>query len=171
MEKENIRVKRSLVIQSFAPLFLLLTIKHLDSDLYRGLICKFFYEIKESGLCIVLKAIHHQAFGGLFVSALGIAWLLTTIFIALGFKGMQSSGFISAGEQIIIANTETEGSAIFLVTYVLPLLTDDVSTFRGLVVFVLMLVMVIALLINSKTLQSAASISKNLLWSLSNENQ
>lgn len=150
MEKENIRVKRSLVVQSFAPLFLLLTIKHLDCSLYWALICKFFSEIRESGFLVVVKAFQHQAFGGLFVSALGLAWMIATLFIALGFKGIQNSGFISAGEQIIVGNTETEGSAIFLVTYVLPLLTDDVSTFRGLVVFILMLVMIIALLINSK---------------------
>lgn len=118
MKEENIRVKQSLVVQSFAPLFLLLTIKHLDVSLYWELICNFFVEINESGFEVVVKAIRHQAFGGLFVSALGLVWLIATLFIALGFRGIQYNGFKSAGEQIIIANTEAEGSAIFLVTYV-----------------------------------------------------
>ena len=42
VNRENIALKRSFVIQSFAPLFLLLTIKHLDIKIYVKLINKFF---------------------------------------------------------------------------------------------------------------------------------
>ena len=65
--------------------------------------------------------------------------------------GIQKAGFKSAGEQVIIDNTTNDSSATFLVTYVLPLLTDDVSTIRGLIVFLTMLVMVIVLLSRSNT--------------------
>lgn len=41
MQTENLNLKKSLVMQSFAPLFLLLTIKHLDLNLYVNLFCKF----------------------------------------------------------------------------------------------------------------------------------
>lgn len=151
MNKNNVRVKRSLMIQSFAPLFLLLTIKHLDIPLFLSLLQKFPTAWKQYGIALLWKAIHHPAFGGLLVSALGIAWLVLTAVIALGFKGMHTSGFKSAGESVIVAEVQNEGTASFLVTYVLPLLTDDLNTLRALVVFLLMLYMIISLLINSNT--------------------
>ena len=151
MNKNNMRVKRSLMIQSFAPLFLLLTIKHLDIPLFLSLIRKLPIAWKQHGIALLWKAINHPAFGGLLVSTLGIAWLALTVVIAFGFKGMHTSGFKSAGESVIVAEVQNEGTASFLMTYVLPLLTDDLSTLRALVVFLLMLSMIIALLINSNT--------------------
>ena len=150
MSKDNLRIKKSLILQSFAPLFLLLTIKYLDVYFYWNLIKRFFDGIKKNGLITLLVAIKHPAFGGMLVSALGVFWLILTIFIALGFKGVQTSGFNAAGEQIIITEDKSEGSATFLVTYILPLLTDDLSSLRELIVFLLMLAMIITLLINSK---------------------
>jgi len=149
MSKNNVRVKRSLMFQSFAPLFLLLTIKHLNIPLFLSLIRKFPIAWKQHGITLLWKAINHPAFGGLLVSALGIAWLALTAVIVFGFKGMHTSGFKSAGEFIIVAEVQSEGTASFLMTYVLPLLTNDLSTLRALVVFLLMLSMIIALLINS----------------------
>lgn len=151
MNKNNLRVKRSLMLQSFAPLFLLLTVKHLDLSLFWGLICKVPNSLKKNGLATLWGAVNHPAFGGLFVSVLGIVWLIMTLVIAIGFKGMHTSGFKSAGESVIVADVQGEGSASFLMTYVLPLLTDDLSSLRALFVFLLMLYMIIALLINSST--------------------
>lgn len=150
MRKDNLRIKRSLILQSFAPLFLLLTIKHLDFCLYWSLVYNFFDGIKKNGIITLLTAAKHPAFGGMFVSALGVFWLILTIIIAFGFKGIQTSGFKAGGEQIAVTEVQNEGSATFLVTYILPLLTDDLSSLRGLVVFLSILAMIIALLINSK---------------------
>lgn len=44
-----------------------------------------------------------------------------------------------------------DSGATFLVTYVLPLLTDNVESVRGLIVFLTMLIMVIMLLSSSNT--------------------
>ena len=151
MNKNNVRVKRSLMIQSFAPLFLLLTIKHLDIPLFWGLVRKVPDAWRQHGITLLWRVINHPAFGGLLVSALGVTWLVLTAVIAFGFKGMHTSGFKSAGESIIMNEVQSEGTASFLMTYVLPLLTDDLSSLRALVVFLLMLYMIIALLINSNT--------------------
>ena len=151
MSRNNVRVKRSLMLQSFAPLFFLLTIKHLNIRLFCGLISKVPGTWKQLGLATLWKIVTHPSFGSFVVSVLGITWLVLTIIIALGFKGMHTSGFKSAGESVIIAEVQSEGSASFLVTYVLPLLTDDLSSPRALIVFLLMLFMIIALLINSST--------------------
>ena len=151
MRKDNVRLKRSLMLQSFAPLFLLLTIKHLDCSLFWDLICKLPNALKQDGPIALWAAVNHPAFGSLFVSVLGIVWLLMTVLIAIGFKGMHTSGFKSAGKAVIVDDVQGEGSATFLVTYVLPLLTDNVSSLRELIVFLLMLYMIVALLINSNT--------------------
>lgn len=151
MQTENINLKRSLVMQSFAPLFLLLTIKHLDIDLYWDLVCKFIRTYNEKGVSAFLNAMHHPSFGSFIVSIMGISWLILTLIIALGFQGIQTANFRSEGENIIIGETQNDSGATFLVTYVLPLLTDDVESFRGLLVFFTMLIMVILLLTNSNT--------------------
>lgn len=96
-------------------------------------------------------AIKHPSFGSFVVSIIGIVWLMVTIAIAFGFNGIQKAGFKSAGEKIIIEDSPNDSGATFLVTYVLPLLTDDVESIRGLMVFLAMLIMVILLLVGSNT--------------------
>lgn len=149
MQKENLNLKRSFVFQSFAPLFLLLTIKHLNVSLYFSLFTKFIDTCAQTGIDAFRIAIHHSAFGGCIVSVIGMFWLIITIFIALGFNGMQNAGFKADGEKIVIENSQNDSGATFLVTYVLPLLTDDVDSIRGLIVFLTMLTMVIMLLTRS----------------------
>ena len=151
MNVENLRLKRSLILQSFAPLFVLLIIKHIKLGLYFKLSASFFRILFSEGFVAVSKAIENNNFGGYVVFFIGVIWLFATFIIAVGFKGMQTSGFKSAGETVLIEETQSDGGATFLVTYVLPLLTDDVSSIRGLVVFLTLLIMVIALLINSNT--------------------
>lgn len=136
-------------MQSFAPLFLLLTIKYLDISLYLKLIRKFIDTFPEARIKVFYVVLNHPSFGSFVVSLIGIIWLLFTVAIALGFGGMQEAGFKSAGEKIEIEELSNDGSATFLVTYVLPLLTDDVESIRGLIVFLAMLIMVILLLTNS----------------------
>lgn len=151
VQTENLNLKTSLVVQSFAPLFLLLTIKHLDINLYWGLVCKFISTLAEKGVVAFKIALDNTSFGGFVVSLLGIFWLVLTVAIALGFNGMQKAGFNALGERVIIEETSNDSGATFLVTYVLPLLMDDVSSFRGLIVFLTMLIMVIMLLTSSNT--------------------
>ena len=151
MQAENLNLKRSLILQSFAPLFLLLTIKHLDIDLCWRLLHKFFSVLFSRGAVAFSIALKHNLFGEFVISIMGICWLVLTIVVACGFNGMQKAGFKAAGEKILIEDEQSDNSATFLVTYVLPLLTDDVESFRGLVVFLAMLIMVIMLLISSNT--------------------
>lgn len=148
---ENLNLKRSLVVQSFAPLFLLLTIKHMNFDLYCKLVYKFISTLSQNGVSALSAAINHASFGGLVVSTMSICWLIFTAMIAFGFDGIQKAGFKAAGEQIIIEEITNDSGATFLVTYVLPLLTDDVGSLRGLIVFLTMLIMVIMLLSRSNT--------------------
>ena len=151
MREENLNLKRGLILQSFAPLFLLVLIKHLDISLHRSLFYKFIVFFTETGIKEVFIAVKNPAFGGFVVSVISVCWLIATIAIALGFNGMQKAGFRSEGEKIKVEDTPNDSGATFLVTYVLPLLTDDVESVRGLIVFLTMLIMVILLLTGSNT--------------------
>lgn len=150
MQKENLRLKKSLILQAFAPLFVLLAIKHLDVHLYLNLIQKFVDYVKMMRIGAALEtAIHNSAFGGFVISIIGIVWFIITVTIAFGFGGFQKSGFVSAGEKIKIEDLPNDNGATFLVTYVLPLITDDVNSIRGLIAFLIMLTMIILLLTQS----------------------
>lgn len=151
MDMENLNLKRCLVLQSFAPLFLLLFIKHFDISLYLKLVHRFFELLFNTGIRAFRVAVNHVSFGSFVISIISTIWLIVTIAIALGFNGMQKAGFKSAGEQIIIEDSPNDSGATFLVTYVLPLLTDEVESVRGLIVFLTMLIMVILLLTRSNT--------------------
>lgn len=151
MNAENMILKRSLVLQSFAPLFILLAIKHIGFGTFWHLVVSFITLFSDKGLVAVSIAIKNKNFGSFVIFIISLMWLFATLIIAIGFRGMQKSGFKSAGEQILIEDSQNDSGATFLVTYVLPLLTDDVSSIRGLIVFLVLLLMVIALLINSNT--------------------
>lgn len=151
MDNENLNLKRCLVLQSFAPLFLLLFIKHIDLSLYCKLIYSFFELLINNGIKSFSVAINHTSFGSFIITIIGSIWLLFTVAIALGFNGIQKAGFKSAGEQIIIEDSHNDSGATFLMTYVLPLLTDDVDSIRELIVFLMILIMVIFLLTQSNS--------------------
>lgn len=150
MKNDNPKIKRSLIVQSFAPLFLLLAIKYSHICTYYNLIGAFFNEIKNGFWETIDLAIQHPSFWGVAVFVISIIWLAVTIVIAFGFKGIQNNNLISAGEQIIVSERETDGGAVFLVTYVLPLLMDDINSWRSFLVFLVLLIMIVALLIHSK---------------------
>lgn len=151
MNIENLILKRSLVFQSFTPLFVLLAIKHIKIHTFWYLMVDFFKLFKSNELTTVALAVKNENFGSFIIFTISVMWILVTFIIAIGFRGMQKAGFKSAGEQILLEDSHNDSGATFLVTYVLPLLTDDVSSVRGLIVFLVLLTMVITLLINSNT--------------------
>lgn len=149
--KENIRLKHFLVIQSFAPLFVILLLKYAELE-YFTLTKKFFKSFVAVGICQSMQLVlHHPLFGGFVVFALSIAWLFLTIVVAIQYNKTQKQNFDSHGESISIGDSPNDGGATFLVTYVLPLLTDDVASVRGLIVFLVMLLFIIRLLSHSNT--------------------
>lgn len=151
MNIENSNLKICLVIQSFAPLFLLLIAKYCDIKLSLKLACSFFNHLCSTGIDAFGIAINHIYFGSFVISTIGIAWVAIASVIAIGVNGIQKAGFKLAGEKIKIEDSTNDSGAMFLVTYVLPLLTDDVKSFRGLIVFLMILTTIILLLARSNT--------------------
>lgn len=50
------------------------------------------------------------------------------------FKSMQMSGFVDAGEKFVIEEEITDSGITFFMTFVLPLLPDDVETLKGFII-------------------------------------
>ena len=89
MDIENLNLKRCLVLQSFAPLFLLLFMKHLDISLYLKLVHRFWEVLVNTGISAFSVAANHVSFGSFIISIISTIWLIITIVIAFGFNGMQ----------------------------------------------------------------------------------
>ena len=51
------------------------------------------------------------------------------------FKSMQMSGFVDAGEKFVIEEEITDSGITFFMTFVLPLLPNDVETLKGFIIF------------------------------------
>ena len=151
MNTENLVLKRSLMFQSFAPLFALLAIKYFNPAMFWHLTVSFVKLFSDKGMVAVPIAVANKNFGSFLIFMISFMWLLATFIVAIGFIGMQKSGFRSAGEKISIVGSPDTGNGIFLVNYILPLMINDVSSIRKLISFLLLLSTVIVVLIDSDT--------------------
>lgn len=151
MNTENLILKRSLMLQSFAPLFTLLAIKYFNPTKFWHLTVSFVKLFSDKGMVAVPIAVANKNFGSFLIFMISLMWLFATFIIAIGFTGMQKSGFRSAGEKISIVGLPDTGNGIFLVNYILPLMINDVSSIRKLIFFLLLLSTVIVVLIDSDT--------------------
>lgn len=147
--KENPALKRSLVLQSFSPLFLLLFIKHVYLIRMPVLIGKFFSALRTEGVSVVQRAVEHPLFWDFMIVAICLVWITITGLVALGFRGMQDSGFESKGENVVVSDDKKDAGISFLVSFVLPLLVDEVTGLREFIFFLTMLTMVLCLLIRT----------------------
>lgn len=146
MLKEDRKLKRFLVLQSFCPLFLLIFIQHVG---HGELVIRFFGSLFHGDWSVIGRAWKSSFLGDVVITVFCVLWFLITAIIAFGFKNLQDSGYDHHGEMIIIGSEKKDTGVTFLVTFVLPLLIDDVSTLRGFVFFFVLLIMVIYLLIQS----------------------
>lgn len=144
---ENKKLKRDLVLQSFAPLFLILCVKH--AHCYWRFLPSFFVKIRVHDWSVFHDIVKHAFWGDFVVFTISLIWVIWATLIYGGFIGILRVNFDSYGESLVVETDKRDTGAAFLVSFVLPLLIDDVSTLRGFIVFVLLLLMMIRLLINS----------------------
>lgn len=146
--KENISLKRSLILQSFAPLFILLFIKHFYFCM-PSLFLIFVKSLKYHRVLAFKMAFEHPLFWDAVLASISAGWLILTLIISLGFRGIQNSGFASKGENIVVSENKSDVGISFLVSFVLPLLVDEVASLRDFIFFLVLLAMVIILLTRS----------------------
>lgn len=146
MLKEDKKLKRFLVLQSFCPLFLLIFIQHVG---HGEQVIYFVSTFIHGDWSVIGRAWNSSFLGDVVITGLCLIWFLITAIVALGFRNLQNSGYDHHGEMIIIGSERKDSGVTFLVTFVLPLLVDDVSTLRGFIFFIVLLTMVIFLLMRS----------------------
>lgn len=144
--KEDKKLKRFLVLQSLCPLFLLVFIKHVGRS---NLIIRFMTPIFHGDWTVVGKVITNPALGDVIITLISVLWFLITVIVAIGVWFYQFSDYSSHGEFIIIGQVKKDSSVTYFVTYILPLMMDDVSTLSGFIFFLVLLGMVIYLLVRS----------------------
>lgn len=149
--KENVQLKMYLILQSFSPLFLLILVQHFRFDFFRAVRKSFqmaFFD--RAGIGEVLShIISYGSLGDLVVSIVCLAWLGGAFVIWVGFSGFQTDNFDSHGERIDIERNALDAGASYFVSFILPLLVNDVNTVRGFAVFALLLSMLILLIARS----------------------
>lgn len=139
----NNKLKLLLLLQSFCPLFVLVFIQHVG---HFELVLLFFKQFFHGDFSVLNKAIKSSAFGDVLIMIICAFWIIASIIIAFGFRNLENGGFDSHSEKIVIKSEKNDSGVTFFVSFILPLLVEDVSTIRGLILFVLILVMVIYLL-------------------------
>ena len=143
--KENLHLKRGLIIQSLSPVFVLLIIRHLHLD-YFHLIKSFFTHLETNPQGTVLKALGHPRFGEFLIIIVGLSWIVFSFISIPAFKATQNAGFVSKGEFAIEVSEEQDAAASFLMTFILPLLIDELSSPQYWISYILVIIVVYAVL-------------------------
>lgn len=143
---EDIKLKKVLILQSFCPLFILIFIKHIG---HFDLVYYFLKEIINGNFKVFKLAIRNPYFGEVVINIISILWFIITLIVTIGFRELQNGNYNSYGEMIRVKSEKKDAGISFLVTYIMPLLVDDVTTVRGFVFFCSLLFIEIYLLIKS----------------------
>lgn len=146
--KDNLHLKRGLITQSLSPVFALLIIRHVHLD-YPRLIGRFFSCVGKSPIETIMKALTHPRFGELLVIVGGIIWIVASLISIPAFKATQDAGFESRGEMVIAVEEQKDAAASFLMTFILPLLIDELSSPQYWFSYILVIVVAYAVLYQS----------------------
>lgn len=142
---ENKSMKGKLIMQSFAPLFLILFVKYFDIELI-AICVKFFAEIKTGRLIAVLDAVKHPLFETFLLEVFCLIWVAYSCLGIISFFNMQTANFNSQGEALKEIEKIPDSGVTFFMTYVLPMAMDDLNTMKGLIVFCLLMTMLFVLM-------------------------
>ena len=142
---DNLQMKRMLIMQSFAPLFLILFVKYFNTKLfYLGAI--FMKTIKKTPKETWVKMIDHPLCITLFLEVFCFLWVLYSICSIRGFAVSQRANFVSAGESLVEIEKISDSGVTFFMTYVLPMAMDDLDTLKGIIVFGILMIMLFVLM-------------------------
>lgn len=146
--RENRYLKWLLIIQSFFPLFFLALIR--CYSIYRlKLILQFIMGLFQGNFGVVSIALRHSELFSVTLLCICIIMLATGVMIYVLFNKTQKSGFKEENEKIIVDADTTENSAVFFVTYITPLVLDDMGECRGFLSFTAIIVVLILLMRNT----------------------
>lgn len=141
---ENKLVRRLLIWQSFLPLAVLLLIQNFDFKVLM-LTRKFFLTSRREGiypaLCVMVS--HSKALN-YFIMIGCILWIIRSLYATKQFHNIQFFNFIES-DDIQITNASTETGATFFVTFIMPLLVNDLEKPQNFLIFMVLLFIMILL--------------------------
>lgn len=144
----NAKLKRGLITQSLSPAFVLLVIRHFHTG-YLHIVRRFFKALATEPCIAIEVAWKHEMLGELIIFLIGIVWIIWSLLYIPAFAGTQSHGFHSHGEQIVSVEEKRDAAASFLMTFILPLLIDELTTPQYWISYLLVIVVVYAVLYQS----------------------
>lgn len=140
--KENKKLKFALIFQSFGPLFFILCVKHFHCE-YGHLINSFVQSWD------IQKSLNHSLFGEMVIFGIGIVWLIYSVICIPAFSGTQKAGFNSYGEMLADVEELKDSGASFMMTFLLPLLIEDLDSIHGLITYIIVIFFVFIILYKS----------------------
>lgn len=146
--KENKYLKWLLIVQSFLPLFFLVIIRCYGKARIR-LVLRFVSELFRGNLKAIGTALNHSEIYGTSLLCLCTILLLCGLGIYIHFRKCQSFGFQEEGKKIVIDADVTENSVAFFMTYITPLVLDDIDESRGFFSFIAIVALLILLMRNT----------------------
>lgn len=142
---ENKSMKRKLIIQSFAPLFLILAIKNFTCELC-GLGGRLLQRFGEQGWKALLRIPCHPLFLTCVLETICVVWIVYAAVSIFSFRDLQKANFQSQGERLEKVRKISDSGVTFFMTYVLPMALDDIATKKGFLIFVFIMAMLYVLM-------------------------
>jgi len=137
-----------LILQSFLPLFFLVVIR-CYSKIRIKLIYRFITELLHGNFKVIGIALQHQEIYATSLLCFCVLMFVLGLVIYFFFRKSQSFGFQEEEKKIVIDADVTENSVAFFVTYITPLVLDDIDESRGFFSFVTIAVLLILLMRNT----------------------
>lgn len=142
---DNISMKKKLIMQSFMPLFLILFIKYYDVKLI-DISIRFFAQLIKTPKQAIIDVVNDDLFITLLFELFCLIWIIYSLYSIVVFSEIQRANFVSQGESLIDIEKLQDSGIGFFMTYVLPMAMDDLNTKRGLVIFVILIIMLFRLM-------------------------
>lgn len=143
--RDNLSMKKTLIMQSFAPLFLILFIKYFDINLF-SFVLFFFQTFLKNPKESLNNAIFHPLFITGLLEVFCLVWIVYSICGIRKFVVSQRANYDSHGESLIEIEKIRDSGVTFFMTYVLPMAMDDLNTLKGIIVFAILMIMLFALM-------------------------
>lgn len=146
--KESGAIKWCLILQSFTPLFVLLLIENWDWSFFK-LLQKFGANLWAPPFEVWGKVFHHPNLYSTLLMGFCLISVLLGVLIYLLFRNIQQSSYNDKGEKITVLEDTTGNSVVFFVSYILPLMLDDICELKGFLCFFIILTLVVLLMRNT----------------------
>lgn len=144
--KENLKLKRQLIVQSFLPLYVIFLIKYFDKDALI-LVVRFIQAIKRIGLpATIWKALWHQCFLTYFVEAICIYLIIYSLMGLLHFSDVQNTKYRSQADSVKDCAEISDSGLTFFMSFVLPMILDDINKPQGFLIFIIVMALLFILM-------------------------